>query len=126
MENPNDILSNKNVNENNQNNNNSYVLGVKRERENDDQNKNLTEFKKKKSEESAIQQTEIKQLSTPIQQGNVISHQQFYQPNYNVYANNANMINHHAAMQGVYGYAAQPPLYYYNQTAISSAIPSKI
>ncbi len=117
-----------NTKEINQNSQNTNVLGAKREREADDQNKNLSDFKKKKSEERTFQETtENKLFSSPIQHNaNLIHLQQYHQTNYNVYPNNSSMINSHIPMQGVYGYVAQPQLYYYNQTAIPSAIPRKI
>lgn len=126
MENQNEKSLQTNNPETNENNSNQTILGLKRERESDDQNKNLSsDFKKKKSEEQTNQPTEIKSTGAPIQQTNLISPQQYHQPNYNVYASNQTMMPHHVPMQGVYGYPPQPPLYYYNQTAIPSAIPGK-
>lgn len=122
MENQNEKLPLDNINENIDNNDNSSVLGVKRDRETIDSNSNIGEIKKKKVEEP----TENKPMPIPSQQGNLMSTQQYYQANYTVYPNNPNMMNHHAPMQGVYGYPPQQQMYYYNQTAIPSGIQGKL
>jgi len=104
--------------------NNQNVLGLKRERATDESNKN-SDIKKIKTEEFIQTQSDNIPSNPPIQQGNYIG-QQYHAPNnYNLYNTTPNLINHHIAMQGVYGYNTQTPLYYYNPPPIPPTLPGK-
>jgi len=103
---------------------NANILGLKRERESEeniDIAKNET--KKTKTEDSSQISTENNQQLNMIQQPKIYNNH--YQTNGYVYGNNPNLINQPMQMQPLYGYPAQPQLYYYNQPQIAPPMTGK-